>query len=467
MGDRAAQATEWAIGVDFGTAYSKAAATRLTFEHGSALREIRPLRLGEAAGQRGAFLAPSSMFLDRSRVHFGARAVERLFAADLDQRELVRSFKTILGVSDFEGALNFFPHPSVDPDRVFRLRDLIILYLAYLLVLVDVAAAGEFKRTGEIIPTSRLRFTRPGWIPGRIAAAHEAMTSLFNQAHIVRRTLGDELLAAEGVSYKAARAALDAARANPTQLDNLDGGIYEASAVGICHYHDPSAPNCLLVVDVGAGTTDVAGLMRESVRDNIRVIRTARRTIDVAGDNFDAALLDLLMSKAKGVRSPADRAAFWRHVMPKVRELKEELFEKGRTQVEFRGAVIKCNVREFERQKAFKVGMAEIEYVYEASLAEVLQVSRRARTPKIGVVLAGGGSRLPAIKAMVTKKKWRGFNVKVVHLPTTPAWAHELDSAEEFESLFAQLSAAFGAAISGAGQGETPLETGGPTARSR
>src|SRR5262249_9158908 len=162
-----------------------AAATRMTFEHGSALREIRPLRIGEAAGWSRPYLTPSSMFLDRARIHFGSRAVERLVGAHVDDRELVRSFQTILGAHPFREALKFYPRPSVDPDRVFRLRDLLVLYLAYLLALVDIAAASSFDRTGSVISASRLRFSRPGWIPGRIAAAHEAMTSLFNQAAVV------------------------------------------------------------------------------------------------------------------------------------------------------------------------------------------------------------------------------------------------------------------------------------------
>ena len=458
---RAVETAEWSIGIDFGTAFSKAAATRMTFEHGAALREIRPLRIGEAAGWDRPFLTPSSMFLDRSRIHFGAHAVERLLAANQDERELVRSFKTILGANDFEEALNFYPRPCVDPDRTFRLRDLLVLYLAYLLVLVDIAAAASFHRSGSVMTASRLRFSRPGWIPGRIAAAHEAMTALFNQAHVVRRLLGDKLLAPDGVSYADAREALDNARANPAPFANLDGGIYEASAVGVCHYSDPNAPNCLLIVDIGAGTTDVAGLMRAPYRDDIRVIRTARRTIDVAGDNFDAVLLDLLVSKAKKLKSPADRSALWRRVIPNVRDLKEELFRNGAVQIQFRNFKIKCTVKELEREAGFKSSLAEIKRLYETALAEVVQVGAREGARTIGVVLAGGGSHLPAIRKLVTQKRRVGLRMKIVHLPTTPAWAHELGSAAEFESLFAQLSAAFGAAISCAEQGAAAVDEPG------
>ena len=151
----------WSIGVDFGTAFSKAACTRVMSLGADALRDIKPLRLGEAGGGNRPYLVPSSLFLDRERVHFGHWAVKRIIAANLEERELVRSFKTILGANDFEGALNFYPRPTVDPDRMFRLRDLIILFLAYLLALVDVSAARELG-VREMVANARLRFTRPG-----------------------------------------------------------------------------------------------------------------------------------------------------------------------------------------------------------------------------------------------------------------------------------------------------------------
>jgi hypothetical protein len=89
-------------------------------------------------------------------------------------------------------------------------------------------------------------------------------------------------------------------------------------------------------------------------------------------------------------------------------------------------------------------------------LKEVALVGRRDGSRSIGVVLAGGGSRLPAIQKMVLKKRWLGPRVRVERMPITPAWANQLSSAHEWESLFAQLSVAFGAAISGPEQANSP-----------
>jgi molecular chaperone DnaK (HSP70) len=448
-------ATDWAIGVDFGTAFSKAAATRATGSQGTTLREIRPLRLGDVGGWKRPFMVPSSLFLDRKRVHFGAHAINRLLATGQDERELARSFKTILGSSDFEEALKFYPRPCVDPDRNFRLRDLIVLYLAYLLALVDVATIGMFARGEPASQAARLRFSRPGWIPGRIAAAHEIMSALFSEAHRVRELLGDALVSADGVSYNDARRALELAHADVAPFEGLDGGIYEASAVGVCHFCDRTAPNSLLIVDVGGGTTDVAGLMRAPFSDDIQVVRTARRTIDVAGDDFDASLSELLLVKS-GLKSKSELTSLWRALAPSIRELKEQLFADGEIEVSFRGRKFRCTARDFENDPGFKAALQQIVSLYESSLREMVSAAKAQGQRRIGVVLAGGGSRLPALSKAIVRPRWLGFGVQLSHLPTTPKWAHELATAQEFDTLFAQLSAAFGAAISSSTQARTP-----------
>jgi len=453
--ERPSDAAEWSIGVDFGTAFSKAAATRVTLDRGTALREISPLRIGAAAQWERQFLTPSAIFLDRKRVHFGPRAAEHLAIVNDEKRELLRSFKMILGAADFERALDYLPPNSVDPDGAFRRRDLIVMYLAYLLSLIDVAAAPRINNEGAM-PAIRLRYSRPGWIPERTAAAHEAMTRLFVEANGVRDLIASKLLSRDGLSYDEAHAAIAKARAHPGAFPSLDGGVYEASAVGVCHYSDPTAPNYLVILDIGAGTTDIAGLLRVPVRGNVRVIRSARRTIDIAGDSFDAALMHLVLAKAKMFRSRSDRSALWRSLLPHVRDLKEELFEKGAAKIVFRKSTITCTAKELHANPQFKQALAEIQRLYQKSLMEVVHVGRRDGARRVGVVLAGGGSRLPAIQQMVLKKRWLGPGVSLVRLPTTPTWANQLSSAREFENLFAQLSVAFGAAISGPEQFSSP-----------
>jgi hypothetical protein len=176
------------------------------------------------------------------------------------------------------------------------------------------------------------------------------------------------------------------------------------------------------------------------------VIRAGRRTINIAGDHFDTALIELIIAKAK-LQTEAERTAVWHRIAPAVRELKEELFAKGVIQVVFRGARITCRAEELERQRTFRAGVREIRSLYETCLAELVEAGRGENARSIGVVLAGGGAHLPAIRRMILKRRWTGL-MRVKHLPGTPVWVSELESANDLGPVFSQLSAAFGAAIS-------------------
>ena len=166
------------------------------------------------------------------------------------------------------------------------------------------------------------------------------------------------------------------------------------------------------------------------------------------------ALVESLIAKAK-LKSDEDRSALTNRVMPVIREFKEQLFLNGELRVAFRGRRLVCTPRELERRPSFKTALAEISCLYEECLAELMQAGRRGGVSSIGVVLAGGGSRIPAIRNAIVRPRWMGLGVRIKHLPETPAWVRDIDSENDYEPLFSQMSAAFGAAISAPEQTET------------
>jgi molecular chaperone DnaK (HSP70) len=440
---------EWAIGVDFGTGFSKAAASCVRGPRGMGQRELLPLHIGAAAKGRRSLIVPSAMFLDQEMIHFGPRAPERLHAAANDKREMLQSFKTILGANDFENVLDMSPPRPVDPSGSFKWGDLIVLYLAYLLELIDRAAPEQVGALYDPKSAVRLRYSRPGWIPKRAAAAHEAMGVLFGRAAGVRAQIGPQLLAAEGLTFQGARDALGQASAFAGATPNLDGGVYEASAVAACHFVDPATPNHLVIVDIGAGTADFAGFIREPGSGAIRVVPEARRTINVAGDTFDRALMMFMLAKAKTLSTTAEQSAFWRALLANVRDLKETMFTQGQAQFQFRNTMVGVRAGEFQSSPAFRAAAKDLEYVYRRSLTEMARVVRGERGRRIGVVLAGGGAHLPSTIAMVKKTRKIGWSINVELLPTSPRWASDLSSEKEFAALFSQMCVAFGTAIAG------------------
>ena len=434
----------WSIGVDFGTAFSKAAAMYADRSNGRVTREMTPLHIGAAARAQRSLIVPSAMFLNAERVHFGPRAVEEYRRLGDDRREMLQSFKTILGAADFEHALDLLPSRSVDPDGEFRRGDLIVLYLAYLLELIERAAPEElgdlFTKNSKV----RMRYSRPGWVPRRAEAAGAAMERMIQAAAVVRLEIGDALLASDGLPYDAAMLAVRRAYFGGEAFPHLDGGVFEASAVAACHLIDPSTPDHVVVVDIGAGTSDFAGFVRDG--EVIDTIERASRTISVAGDMFDRALINLLMSKAKFLHTTREQSMLWRNLLSQIRDLKEVLVKTGRVEVNFRNESLKCKLSEFASDPGYKDSSKAIAEVYQRTLKDLVADFRGSRPKRIGLILAGGGSHLPSTIHMARKfKSVDGIKIELV--PTSPRWASDLNSNTEFEALFAQMSVAFGAAI--------------------
>lgn len=438
----AQEAQTWSIGVDFGTAFSKAALAR---HDNRRLAHIEGLKVGQAAGWIHPFLAPSILYLDGQTIYFGPQAYKRLAGRDRENRELGASLKTMLGARSYHETLDYFPRRGIDPARAFRVRELIILYLAYLLGLIDLALGQSVGPPAT--EQCKVRFCRPGWLPDFGAAAHEVMASLFERAHAVKALCGQQLLEVQGVSYALARQALDQTGSGGVALPNLDGGIYEASAVALCYFEDPSTPDRIVIVDVGAGTTDVAGLVRSPLDNTVKVVGSARRTIDVAGDYFDAALLDLLVSKANRLKDDAQRNTLWRVLSADARILKEELLHKGQITLNVGDQRLSCSAQDLERHPIFRQAVNEITALFEQCLGEVLKAAGKNGARRVGVLLAGGGANILSLRQALEKSCARNGAGGLQQLPPAPSWVGELANADGLRGVFPQLSAACGAAL--------------------
>ena len=135
--------TNWTLCIDFGTAYSKAAAAPAGAWSRFDPASVRPLMLGGAEAAGNPFLLDSAVFVDDERVLLGRLAVARADELAGSKRSALKSFKTLLSVSDLDRALNTNAPGSIDPHRIFQMRDLIVIYLAYLLASIDRAAAQD------------------------------------------------------------------------------------------------------------------------------------------------------------------------------------------------------------------------------------------------------------------------------------------------------------------------------------
>ncbi|MBX7201301.1 MAG: hypothetical protein K1X51_18185, partial [Rhodospirillaceae bacterium] len=69
-------APRWTLCIDFGTAYSKAAAAPVGLWSGFEPGLVRPLKIADGAAGNNPFLLESAVFVDTDRILFGPAAVE-------------------------------------------------------------------------------------------------------------------------------------------------------------------------------------------------------------------------------------------------------------------------------------------------------------------------------------------------------------------------------------------------------
>jgi molecular chaperone DnaK (HSP70) len=239
--------SDWTLCIDFGTAYSKAAVAPTGAWSRFDPATVRPLML--SAESQNAFLLDSAVFVDEDRVLFGRAALNEADEQADNKRAALRSFKTLLSVSDLDRALNTNAPATIDPHRVFQMRDLIVLYLAYLLASIEraiqtdpiLAQGGTFTR----------RYAAPAWRSGDSAGMHDVIVRLFGEAEAFRAVVGKRILAPDGLSLRTISEALPKAMERAEALEM--GLIFEATAaaaytsVGL-----EGSGSHLIVVDMGA-----------------------------------------------------------------------------------------------------------------------------------------------------------------------------------------------------------------------
>jgi molecular chaperone DnaK (HSP70) len=429
----ATEGAAWNLCIDFGTAYCKAAAAPAGAGE-FAPEQVRPLALGAVFPSGNPLLLESAVFIDSGAILFGQAATLRAAALAATKRQALRSFKTILSAEDLESAIEMAAPLSIDPHRAFRQRDLLVLFLAFLSEALARAIAADPALAGQTI---RMRYSLPFWRKG--SARHDTIRGLFASADQVRRRLGDALLAEAGVPIETARNALKSVDA-AARMDM--GMIHEATAAAYTAIGGEKSAKYLLVVDMGAGTTDFAALRQNGAA--LQEVLKARFTLMQAGDAIDRILLDLALRKAD-LKTTAAQAELWRTLTASIRDVKESLFHDGKAAIAYKGKIITLNRAELERDRDFKILIKEIRKVFDQSLSALAARAATDKNKEIAVVAAGGGAATPFIQDML--RHARAPQVRVRAKPPTPQWAHAAAHRGNLAAVFPQLAIAIGGAL--------------------
>jgi molecular chaperone DnaK len=431
----------WTVCIDFGTAFSKAAAAPQAAWTHFHPEDVRPLMLSAEEGAN-PFLLDSAVFVDDDRILFGRAAITRADALAHQKRQALRSFKTLLSVSDLDRALNTSAPVSVDPHRIFPVRDLVVLYLAYLLAATDRAVRAD-PVLSEASAIER-RYAAPAWRAGDSGGLHGAVVRLFGEAEALRAAVGDRILSPQGLSIKSVSDALPGALGHPKTVQM--GLVFEATAaaaytsIGL----EESASH-MVVVDMGAGTTDIAAIARGGGR--MEELPQARVTLKQAGDFIDRVVANIVLDANSWARTSEQQSILWRLLMRHMRDIKESLFVDGRAMLRHDNRTIGLTMRDVEKDRDFKDFMKNLQRAYDTSLEVVRDSAIERKRRGVQAVAVGGGANAPFIQALLKRKPSRSNRLVWEARPATPDWAYAPAFKGNLAPVFPQLSIAIGGAL--------------------
>lgn len=385
------------ICIDFGTALSKASICldpMLPLEVG-----VKPLPIGAISGAEHPLLTPSVLYVDNGRLFFGPTAFEHARRGVEDLRDPLLSFKTVLGAKNLDEALASKLPPSVDPTGTFRQRDALALYLAYLdqLIREAIELAPNIPNTAISAPR---RYTSPVWRPG--SGVEKVFERIFNESAAISQKLGNLLLGPAGISIAQCRDALDKAAAAPGDA-RLETGVFEPHAAAAAALAFTNAPTrFVMVFDMGAGTTDIAAFDFDERADppSLSEIKEARHASALAGDEIDRILIELMLRKANVRRGEEEEIKIRRIARLAGRELKRELLATGKCSLRLGWRTISVRASDLMEDERFRQYLGALAGTIANSLAAVAQ---HANGEVIDVVLAGGGSHLTFLPALVQR----------------------------------------------------------------
>ena len=252
----------WTLCLDFGTAKSKAFAASDDEDE----PKLGPLPVGKADEDLDGSVheVSSSVWIDDNGLLFvGSEAIKRgMVYGDLSRttrRRLDSLKQEISQVRPEDGAAQLgrkLP-TEVDPTSTLTYSDVITFYLAYLTDLATTALA-DLLGTRYV----RRRFTVPWWTPEQRRWAGDWLAKSLMRAQLLADTFHGKWR--EGIHVDVIKRSLVHAATHDGQLTWMlaaesTNGILEALAAASARlWNDKSASEVMLVVDVGAGTTDLS-----------------------------------------------------------------------------------------------------------------------------------------------------------------------------------------------------------------
>lgn len=433
--------------IDFGTAMSK-----VTLVHDGAGKdggdEIQVLELGEIAGQDpsdGPFeLLISSVYISNDgMVYFGKSALEvSEQEAENGGRQRIDNMKRFLSEDGIDQVLTEEFNPTgIEIDY----RDIVLFYLVYLTWVIN-QCTDEMGYDRNICR----RFAMPVFDNAKARQYSGMLSRMLGDAQLAAEHFGD--LIDDGVSLEDLTAVCDAIRDMDLEYAFIGSAVTEPLGVASALVSEDGAANNLsLVVDIGAGTTDIS-LFRIRVDPYGAVcvanqIPGAARGLTMAGNYIDRVLIQKILSKAEISFQSSDYRRIRNDLERKIRVYKEELFDSGHIDVPLpNGDVIQVDREEFLQSPSIHKFQEELR----GKIAEILKevdefFLRTAPRQELVLVLTGGGASLPFVQGLVGETiEVDNLSVKTVKSHDFPEWM--VEGHADLEDIFPRIAVSLGGA---------------------
>jgi hypothetical protein len=429
--------------LDFGTALSKAA-----IGHAADVEDMQVLDIGIAGDQEqiSATKLVSAVYIDNKGVlWFGNKANENamLEIQEGGDRAIINNIKRYLSEGEIEGIVG----PRMNPtDCAVTNRDLILAYLAFFTWCVSDCLAAK-----DIARNIKRRFAIPCLQGPRRNEMIILLKELIGEAQVLADTYGDRFI--NGIELNDFLCTARNLGRAKSIFPFVDQEIVEPLAVtGALMSWEKDAKALLLVIDIGAGTSDF-GLF--SVRYNstrrtssVESIKQGYDVLRRAGNFIDQLLMSYALKESGFDKSHPMYKNQVSAFKLNVRDYKETLFTEGSVSIALRtGDVVTINRDSFLALKQIQDFATDIQETVIGLLERVDESHLRgAFLGQLAVKITGGGASLPFFQNLIDKTILIGrTNVKFVKVAIDfPKWLSA--SSPHLEDDFPQLAVAIGGA---------------------
>lgn len=432
---------ETIVSIDFGTAYSKAALWRSTDE------QPTPLELGTAATGVKGLLLDSTIYIGSADecLYFGAEAIAASLREDSATRRRFESPKQELSIGGVE-RLFAKVDSAIDPTSTFTNGDLLTLYMGYL----SVATSSQLQSLGVQRHALR-RFAVPVWSAAQVEETSRIIKQMLIDGQILADSTPPEVwqrgmkVTEAQILLRGLRKVLPPNDARRDSVKFVERHVLEASAAAAAIGQElKNRRPVALVMDVGAGTTDIGIYyfvfpdVHSGIHPKIAPFRNGATAKKIAGDRLDKLLIDFV--KTSSGLDDADPVLFRlrRDIRPKKRDffLSGTLIVDGLEDVQFSLAEFLAS----SPVRSYREALRQLVY----DVVKEIGVGNVLAGDGLFAVITGGGSEAPIFRDFFDEPlQIDGQAVNFRSLHVAPGWLDALDPT--YLAIFPQLAVALGA----------------------